>query len=246
MAQYVKLLQVDSTNNYLLQRAHEMPDQTVVYTPCQTAGRGQKGNRWLAEPGMNATFSNLFKPDHIPAREQFCISEAAALAVAQVLGELSGEPITVKWPNDIYHRNRKICGMLIENSLQGRQVEHSVIGIGININQREFDPYAPNPTSLALVTGHDHDVEHVMRLVCERMEQLLARVEHEGTQILHRDYLSVLYRFDGQEYTFLLPDGTEFAATIVDVAPDGMLALRHAADGAIHHYAFKQVAFTLT
>lgn len=246
MAQYIKLLQVDSTNNYLLQRAHEMSDQTVVYTPCQTAGRGQKGNRWLAEPGMNATFSYLYKPVNIPAREQFCISEAAALAVAQVLSQLSGEPITVKWPNDIYHRDRKICGMLIENSLQGRRVEHSIIGIGININQREFDPYAPNPTSLSRVTGRDHDVEQVMRLVCERMEQLLARVENEGTQALHSDYLSVLYRFDGQAYTFLQPDGTMFAATIVDVAPDGMLALRHAADGTIHHYAFKQVAFTLS
>ena len=246
MAQYIKLLQVDSTNNYLLQRAHEMSDQTVVYTPCQTAGRGQKGNRWLAEPGMNATFSYLYKPVNIPAREQFCISEAAALAVAQVLSQLSGEPITVKWPNDIYHRDRKICGMLIENSLQGRRVEHSIIGIGTNINQREFDPYAPNPTSLSLVTGRDHDVEQVMRLVCERMEQLLARVENEGTQALHSDYLSVLYRFDGQAHTFFQPDGTMFAATIVDVAPDGMLALRHAADGTIHHYAFKQVAFTLS
>lgn len=246
MAQYIRLLQVDSTNNYLLQRAHEMSDQTVVYTPCQTAGRGQKGNRWLAEPGMNATFSYLYKPVNIPAREQFCISEAAALAVAQVLSQLSGEPITVKWPNDIYHRDRKICGMLIENSLQGRRVEHSIIGIGININQREFDPYASNPTSLSLVTGRDHDVEQVMRLVCERMEQLLARVENEGTQALHSDYLSVLYRFDGQAHTFLQPDGTMFAATIVDVAPDGMLALRHAADGTIHHYAFKQVAFTLS
>ena len=246
MVQYIKLLQVDSTNNYLLQRAHEMSDQTVVYTPCQTAGRGQKGNRWLAEPGMNATFSYLYKPVNIPAREQFCISEAAALAVAQVLSQLSGEPITVKWPNDIYHRDRKICGMLIENSLQGRRVEHSIIGIGININQREFDPYAPNPTSLSLITGRDHDVEQVMRLVCERMEQLLARVENEGTQALHSDYLSVLYRFDGQAHTFLQPGGTMFAATIVDVAPDGMLALRHAADGTIHHYAFKQVAFTLS
>ena len=245
MAKYIRLEQVESTNTYLLAMAYELPSGTVVYTPCQTAGRGQKGNRWLAQPGMNATFSYLYKPASIVAREQFCISEAAALAVAGVLNELTGEPITVKWPNDIYHGDCKICGMLIESSLDERRVGHSVIGIGINVNQCEFDPYAPNPTSLALVTGGKHDVDQVMRRVCDRMEQLLACVEREGTAALHHDYLSVLYWHDGQQHTFLLPDGTEFAATIVDVAPDGMLALRHADDGAIHHYAFKQVAFMI-
>ena len=181
MARYIRLEQVESTNTYLLAVAHELPSGTVVYTPCQTAGRGQKGNRWLAEPGMNATFSYLYKHASIVAREQFCISEAAALAVAGVLNELTSKPITVKWPNDIYHGDCKICGMLIESSLDGRRVGHSVIGIGINVNQCEFDPYAPNPTSLALVTGGKHDVDQVMRRVCDRMEQLLARVEREGT-----------------------------------------------------------------
>ena len=238
--QFIKLDEVASTNSYVLQVAQELAGGTVVYTPCQTAGRGQKGNRWLAEPGMNATFSYLYKPQAILAREQFCISEAAALAVSQVLAELSGERIMVKWPNDIYHGNRKICGMLIENSLDGRLVEHSVIGIGINVNQREFDPYAPNPTSLALITGTDHDVEWVMRLVCERLEQHLATLAVQGCQALHHDYLSVLYRHDGQVHMFSTPDGTAFAATIVDVAPDGMLALRHA-DGTIRQYAFKEV-----
>ena len=245
MAQFIELSQVESTNTYLLQAAGELHGGTVIYTPCQTAGRGQKGNRWLAQPGMNATFSYLYKPRAIEARRQFCISEAAALAVAGVLGELSGERITVKWPNDIYHGDRKLCGMLIENSLQGRLVEHSVIGIGININQREFDPYAPNPTSLALITGGDHDVDMVMRRVTQRLEQLLGRLDSEDSAVLHADYLSVLYRGDDQPHGFVLPDGTKFAATIVDVAPDGMLALRHQADGTVRHYAFKQVAFCL-
>ncbi|MBR5728086.1 MAG: biotin--[Muribaculaceae bacterium] len=246
MVRYVKLDEVGSTNSYLLSVAQELPGGTVVSTPCQTAGRGQKGNRWLAEPGMNATFSYLFKPTGIIAREQFCISEAAALAVAQVISELSGERITVKWPNDIYHGDRKICGMLIENSLDGRIVAHSVIGIGININQRVFDPYAPNPTSLALITGIEHDVDQVMHLVCERLELHLATLADRGTQALHADYLSALYRRDGQPHTFATPDGTTFAATIVDVAPDGMLALRHADDGGVRHYAFKEVEALLS
>lgn len=237
---YIKLDEVASTNSYLLSVARELDADTVVYTPCQTDGRGQKGNRWLAEPGLNATFSYLYRPEAILAREQFCISEAAALAVSQVLAQLTGERIMVKWPNDIYHGDRKICGMLIENSLDGRNVEHSVIGIGINVNQREFDPYAPNPTSLALITGTDHDVDDVMRQVCERLRSNLDTLATTGTQALHHDYLSVLYWHDGQEHTFGTPDGTAFAATIVDVAPDGMLRLRHA-DGTVRQYAFKQV-----
>lgn len=243
---YVKLDEVESTNSYLLSVAQELSGGTVVYTPCQTAGRGQKGNRWLAEPGMNATFSYLFKPTGIIAREQFCISEAASLAVAQVLTDLSGERITVKWPNDIYHGDRKICGILIENSLDGRMVAHSVIGIGINVNQRAFDPYAPNPTSLAQLTGIEHDVERVMHLVCERLERHLATLAEKGTHALHADYLSALYRHDGQPHTFATPDGTTFAATIVDVALDGMLALRHEEDGTLRHYAFKQVVAPLS
>lgn len=239
---FVKLDEVGSTNSYLLSLAGELPGRTVIYTPCQTAGRGQKGNRWLSQPGMNATFSYLFKPTGIAARQQFCISQAAALAVAQVLAELSGERITVKWPNDIYHGDRKICGMLIENSLDGRMVAYSVIGIGINVNQREFDPYAPNPTSLALVTGSHHSPDDVMRRVCHRLEQHLATLATHGTQALHADYLSVLYWHDEQAHTFSLPDGTTFAATIVDVAPDGMLALRHP-DGNVRHYAFKEVIY---
>ncbi len=243
---YVKLDEVGSTNSYLLSVSGELPGGTVVYTPCQTAGRGQKGNRWLAAPGMNATFSYLFKPTGIIAREQFCISEAAALAVAHVIAALSGNRITVKWPNDIYHGNHKICGLLIENSLDGQMVAHSVIGIGINVNQRDFDPYAPNPTSLALITGTDHDVEQVMHLVCERLEQYLAALAEKGTQALHADYLSALYLHDGQPHAFATPDGMTFAATIVDVAPDGMLALLHADDGIVRHYAFKEVVAPLS
>lgn len=244
MAQYVRLEQVDSTNTYLLDHAMASASGVVVYTPCQTAGRGQRGNRWLAQPGLNVTFSYLYKPLNILAREQFCISEAAALAVAQVLARESGERITIKWPNDIYHGNCKICGMLIENSLDGRLVAHSVIGIGINVNQREFDPYAPNPTSLALITGRHYDVDEIMRKVCERMESLLACLVNEGTQALHADYLASLYWNDNQVHTFSLPDGTQFAASIVDVAADGMLALRHM-DGTVRDYAFKQVQFII-
>lgn len=245
MAHYVRLEQVDSTNTYLQKVAHDLPGGTVVYTPNQTAGRGQRGNRWLAQPGMNITMSYLFKPTRILAREQFGISEAVSLAVSQVLTELSGECITIKWPNDIYHCDKKICGMLIENSLDGQQVAHSVIGIGINVNQMAFDPYAPNPTSLALITGCPHDVDEAMRSVCLRLEQQLDTINNLGANSLHTQYLQSLYRYDSQPHAFELPDGTQFAATMVGVAPDGMLSLRHESDGITRDYAFKQVAFVM-
>ncbi|MBR1882275.1 MAG: biotin--[Muribaculaceae bacterium] len=247
MPRYIKLAQVESTNTYLLKVARELPGGTVIHTPCQTAGRGQKGNRWLATPGMNATFSYLFKPTEIAAREQFVISEAASVAVAQVLGELTGRDIKVKWPNDIYHGDHKLCGMLIECSLAGRMVDYAVIGIGINVNQREFDPYAPNPTSLTLISGREVSPDEVMRQVCERMELLLRQEQGDREtwkQQLHEQYLAHLYRNDGRPHPFALPDGTLIQASIAGVELDGTLSLRHA-DGTVHHYAFKQVAHVI-
>lgn len=245
MPQYVKLAHVPSTNTYLKQHAGQLTDGTVIHTPHQTAGRGQQGNRWISQPGMNATFSYLFKDTAIEARKQFVISQATALAVAQTLSRITGQRITVKWPNDIYHADNKLCGVLIENSLSGQMVDYSVIGIGINVNQREFDPYAPNPTSLALITGQAHDVQQVMRQVCQRLELLLHDQARHRPEALHEQYLQALYRHDGLAHRFVLADGTVFAAVIAGVDRDGMLTLRHVGTGSVCRYAFKQVAYII-
>ena len=149
---------IDSTNEECRRRISDIDNLSVVAAVSQTSGKGQRGNVWLSEPGKNLTFSIVLKfPINVMAGElepmhaydQFVLSEIAALSVVDLLAEHRIEA-KIKWPNDIYIDDRKICGMLIENSLRGEWIQHSVIGIGLNVNQRNFDVTLPNPTSMVL------------------------------------------------------------------------------------------------
>ena len=238
MINYIGLEEAKSTNTYLLEHAPSLPDRTVVYTYRQTAGRGQKGNSWESEPGMNLAFSLLLKLPPVEVRKQFYISEAVSVAICDFLSQFA-DGFKVKWPNDIYHHDSKICGILIESSLDGKQIAHSVIGVGININQTRFVSDAPNPVSLKQITGNDYDLDQLLHDVCQRMSDLCL-LEPDTLDALHNRYMHSLYRNDGRLYPWQLPDGTIIEAAIDHVAPDGMLALRHA-DGLLHNYAFKEV-----
>lgn len=248
MPHYLLVRETPSTNTYLKSIAPTLPDGTVVYTHSQTAGRGQKGNSWEAEPGKNLTFSMLVKRPEVEIREQFAISEAVSLAIAQVVSETlagehpdSGNQIKVKWPNDIYCDDRKLCGILIENSLDSNGIVHSVIGVGLNVNQSVFVSDAPNPVSLCQLTGHKHHLDELLHTICERIWQLCGLLRDSAQrQALHERYVQTLYRADGNSHTFALPDGIQFAATIVTVEPDGMLVLR-TDSGKTQRYAFKEV-----
>ena len=172
MPHYIKVSQTASTNTYLSRLAATLPGGTVIYTPSQTAGRGQKGNSWESEDGKNLTFSMLLKRPPVKARDQFYLSEAAALAVVEALSAEAGDGFSVKWPNDVYWHDKKVCGMLIESSLDGSNIAHSIVGIGINVNQERFLSDAPNPVSLINITGREHDLMALLKRVCSRIEQL--------------------------------------------------------------------------
>ena len=155
----IHLDQTVSTNSYLntLCEHEEVPDFTVVWADFQTAGRGQRGNSWESNAGENLTFSYVLHPDFVIAQEQFLLSEIAALAVKETLEEYV-EYVSIKWPNDIYWKQKKICGMLIENNLTGISIHRSICGVGININQEVFNGSAPNPISLRQIIGRVVDL----------------------------------------------------------------------------------------
>jgi len=241
MPHYIKVSQTASTNTYLSRLAATLPGGTVIYTPCQTAGRGQKGNSWESEDGKNLTFSQLIKRPPVKARDQFYLSEAAALAVVEALAAEAADGFSVKWPNDVYWHDKKICGMLIENSLDGSDIATSVVGIGINVNQERFLSDAPNPVSLKGITGRDHDLMALLKRVCSRIEQLVDSLDDDSArQQLHRSYMAALYRNDGQQHPYEDAQGNRFMASVADIAPDGTLTLLHE-DGTRHSYLFKQV-----
>lgn len=238
-----EVIEVDetaSTNSYArgLLKERELPEGSLVITRFQTAGRGQAGNSWESEKDRNLTFSVVLYPEIIEAREQFLISQVCALSVKQTLDEFT-DNITVKWPNDIYWKDRKICGMLIENDLAGHTIFCSVCGIGININQEKFISDAPNPVSLRQITGEEYDLAEMLSLFRRNFyNRYLLLLQGEKDEI-RRQYRMSLYRGKGF-YPYKDENGT-FEAEIEDIEPMGHLLLR-LRDGDVRRYAFKEVS----
>ena len=223
----------------------------VVVAEYQTAGKGCGSNTWESERGKNLTFSVLLHPAEIRANWQFRISEAVSVALCETLEHFfrslspsdsssdSGEQeVTIKWPNDIYVGDRKICGILIENRLKGSTITDSIVGIGLNVNQREFRSDAPNPVSICQLTGEETDREALLQAFLQALSEAF-EMEPEA---LAQAYRSRLYRREGM-YRFSDSQGV-FEAKVLNVLDDGRLVLLDA-EGKARMYAFKEVVFCL-
>ena len=222
----------------------------LVTTDYQTHGHGQVNTVWESARGENLLFSFLFRPEHITAGEQFFLSEITCLAVAHTLDAYT-EGISVKWPNDIYHHDRKISGMLLRHTLSGAQISTTLVGIGLNLNQKQFVGDAPNPISLRQIIGRPVDREEVLCRFAHHFDRHLRAVTPPDPderlaqrQRLHREYLRRLYHRDGAYDYVDAASGETFSAHIVDVAPTGQLTLR-TTDGRLRHYHFKEVRFVV-
>ena len=227
----VHIGETDSTNHWLKEHGE---GEMVVVADYQTAGRGCGTNTWESERGKNLLFSALIHPNQIPASHQFHISMAVSVAISEALEQYIGD-VSIKWPNDIYWRNGKICGILIEQTLKGTLIKESIIGVGLNVNQRIFRSDAPNPVSLWQITAQETDRDALLSDILSRLRQLLA-------EDVRSRYMARLYRRSGfHPYT---DAGGAFMARIADVRADGRLVL---ADDEGHEriYAFKEVQFII-
>lgn len=234
----INLPETDSTNRYLRDyRGEEGRVMTVVTADNQTAGRGQGHNVWESEAGKNLLFSIKTYPKDLGARRQFVMLEAGALAVRDVLSAYA-DGFTVKWPNDIYHYDRKVSGTLSECTIVRGLVGSCIMGTGININQTEFTSDAPNPVSLAQITGHEIKRADILDAVIERFGHYLDAVNACRYDDIHNGYVASLYRRTG--FHAYRDAGGEFNAEIVTVEPDGHLVLRRP-DGRTDRYMFKEV-----
>lgn len=243
----IELDESPSTNTYLASIAADLPHGTVVSARRQTAGRGQRGNSWESAPGENITMSMLLRPEGLHPSRQFVISRAVSLAITGVLRRyMPASAVRVKWPNDIYVDDRKICGILIENVISSASIRQSVVGIGINVNQRRFLSDAPNPVSMAQVTGRSFDLrpltEEFCRAILDEVDMALAaELSGEGTDALARRYFASLWRAEGfYPYRDNLR-GEMIEARIAAVAPDGILTLE-LRGGERRDFAFKEVS----
>ena len=204
---------VDSTNEEAKRHISDIDNLAVLSALEQTAGRGQRGNTWTSTPGENLMFSIVLKDPKISARDQFVLNEIASLSVVDFLS-MHGISARIKWPNDIYVRSKKICGILIENSLQGSAISSSIIGIGLNINQRNFNVNLPNPTSMVLCRAEDgpFDIHRCLEELMDIFTSLHDRFLTSACDLspLRQSYLSSLWR-SGEPSRFIdytiLPGG---------------------------------------
>ena len=214
---------------------------TVIITDNQTAGRGQRGNSWEAISGENLTFSLILKPNFLKASDQFQLNVAISMGVFDFLSEFIDENLKVKWSNDIYFGDKKMGGILIENSLQGYQIGHSIIGIGLNINQIKFSN--ERATSLRNITQNPlkYDLSELLKKLLENIEIYYLKIKNNDYESLKIKYLSNLYRFE--EHHYFRRNGQQFLGQIIGIDKTGKLGIK--TDGNVIYFDFKEVEFMI-
>ncbi len=245
---FVSLDETDSTNRYCLHQLDESAltleqpaRMIVVSTDYQSAGRGQGTNSWESERGKNLLFSILCHPTWVPVRMQFVLSKCIALALRDALSEFLDD-ITIKWPNDIYYKDLKLCGILIESRLSGGRMKDCVLGVGLNVNQQEFHSNAPNPVSLYQIMGHEIDRTRLLNDIVRRFDDFLKDSQNGDYGGIADTYESCLYRLRG--FHPYRDQKGEFEAAVVEVEDDGRLILRDRS-GMIREYMFKEVEYII-
>ena len=249
MAKIIWHERVDSTNSLAVRQISSLDNLSVVAASEQTEGRGQRGNRWISPPGENLTFSLVlrfgtggFPP--LPAAFANRLNMLASVAVRSFLHD-EGCEAAIKWPNDLYAGRKKICGILVENGLAGRCIAYSVIGIGINVNQRVFDELA-SATSLSCVTGRTYDLHACLETVAARLEGWTPALHNEGSYAaLRREYDAALFQKGVVcRYRNLLTDKL-FSGIIEGVDEDGKAVVTNCDDGSLQRFSFKELGYIL-
>lgn len=240
---------IDSTNSEARRRLSANAKMSVYAAKFQTAGRGQRGNKWSSAAGQNLTFSVLLNFSHpqmpdLAVRNQFLLSIAAALSVSDLLQKLNIRN-SIKWPNDIYIGRRKVCGMLIENIVGNAGLEHSIIGIGLNLNQTEFPPELVNPTSVLVSSGLKTVPEDVLDDFLDIFSGYMSYLSDiEGINGIRNKYVSRLFGLGvSREYHDCLRN-VDFTGTIKGISEEGQL-LMEMPDKTVTNYSFKEVSYII-
>lgn len=220
----IRLTEIDSTNNYALQLlANGKPlEGTVVTTAHQHSGRGQRTAVWQSEKDMNLAASFIFYPP-VPVADHFLFNQSIALAVHETIEKILKQKTDIKWPNDILVNNKKIAGILIENSIRGNQFLYAVAGIGININQKQFSSFTPPATSFALENNETFMVDDVLHALCRNLNKWYTALCSEEDELIHNTYLQHLFRYN--ELALYEIEGEKFYGTITGTNEDGRLLI---------------------
>ena len=229
---------VDSTNDQakILLSKSKPVEGTVIIAHTQQQGKGQFGNNWATVGGQNLTFSIILYPKFIPANRQFLLSQAVALGIRDGLEPYLPQPTYIKWPNDIISSDKKICGVLIENSLHGNKLADSIVGIGINVNQADFDGL-PHAASLHTLTGRIFDLDKVLHRVLSCIEGYYLLLLASRDANVESTYLKHLYLLN-RPATFEA-SGELFEGSIRGIDESGRLLVEGASG--IKPYGLKEI-----
>ena len=200
-----------------------MADFTVICTSNQTKGKGQLGSEWQANEGENLTFSVFLNTSFLPSQNQFYLNCAVSISVFNVLKKIAVSKPSIKWPNDILSENKKLCGVLIENVLRSNTESHAIIGIGLNVNQKLFNP-AYKASSLKNCTGIHYNLDEMLLMVMVELEYQVGLLKAKKYALLHKAYESELFR-KNKPSTFKNAEGELFLGFIKHVTSSGMLQI---------------------
>ena len=200
---FTELSEVDSSNNYAMRKVQAQLAEhgATWFAHYQKSGKGQRGKRWNAEQGQNIMISFVLDTSAVLIDKQAIISMAVALACYDFFNKYAIDSSSIKWPNDIYWRDRKAGGILIEAVTRGQECRYAVVGIGLNINQTLFPANLKNPVSLRQITGKSYDVILMAKELCNMLELRWQQLRNDGEHALHKEYNSRLYKIN-QPATF--------------------------------------------
>ena len=232
-----------STNAYATDLlAKTTPSEgTVISAGYQEAGRGQIGSSWTATAGKNLLLSTILYPKWLVAQQQFLLSRAMALAVADTISMYLGARAQVKWPNDVYFGDKKLAGILIQNSLAGKYLQWSVVGIGLNVNEATFPGELPKAGSMYTVSDQEFDLATVQQSLFKRLEQRYLQLKNKPS-ITRAEYLQNLYRYQEWHQFQEAQSGQFFSGQIIGVQENGKLAIQKQ-DNNVQYFDLKEVVF---
>ena len=232
---FIELQSVDSTNNYALSQIHANMAQpgTCYFAHEQTSGKGQRGKSWATERGTNIILSIVVKPDFLQTFQQFQLSTCVAVGTHQFFSKYDKDSLKIKWPNDIYWRDRKLGGILIENIIRSQESgggnwDWAVVGIGININQANFATNLKNPVSLKQITGESFDQIELAKQLCLSIDHFYKKLLNSETNTILEIYNQFLYKKD--EMVKLKKGNRIFSGIIKNVTPTGQLIVQHSVE----------------
>ncbi len=236
----ITLSETNSTNEQarIMLNSRQISPPTVIFADFQTSGKGMAENTWQSEKGKNILCSYVLKPNIAPEK-QFKISQAVALSILNFLKEFSSE-FLIKWPNDIYFKNKKTAGILIENLINGQNIVHSIIGIGININQIKFPDNLLNSSSLSMVTGQKINLEYAKQSLTKHILETFEQIKYNSSMI-HKEYIDNLYRY--REMAEYRDSKGIFEGMITGVSKYGHLIVQNCNTHKQEEYDIKEIEF---